>query len=224
VESITEWIDFHCHSKHESKDLFVEEIVSCHPGKNTTDGLYTIGYHPWWSSGVLTSDQLNLIKNHYLHEDRCIALGECGLDKLQGGDSSVQIKNFELQVDIANQLKAPVIVHCVRKYDALLSIYRDMARTRWVIHGFKRNALLAKTILDLGISLSVAPYHHMNTSFTETLEMIPLNQLFLETDSDRRISIMERYNIMSSVRKIPTEVLKLQLIENCKILFDTKWR
>ena len=218
----TKWIDFHCHSIFENDPECIE-IVSCHPGKNTSEGFFTLGYHPWWSLKVLEAEQLDLLTQSYMLNNRCLGIGECGLDKLQGADFDIQIKNFECQVELANKLNAPVIIHCVRKFDALISVYKNMAKTKWVIHGFKRNKTLAKTIIDMDISISVAPYDHMNESFIEVLEYLPLDKFFIETDSDRRLTIRERYKIMSELRKLPEDSLKLQLFENVKVFFDKIW-
>ncbi len=216
------WIDFHCHSLFEHDPECIE-IISCHPGKNSSEGFFTCGYHPWWSLDLLNNEQLAILTQTYLKNDYCIGIGECGLDILQGAPLDIQMKNFENQVQIANSLNAPLIIHCVRKFDALIPVFKNMAKTKWVIHGFKRNKTLAKTLIDLDISLSVAPFDQMNVSFTEMLEYIPLDKLFLETDSDRRLSIRDRYKIMSVLRKIPEDSLKLQLFENVKIFFDKIW-
>lgn len=218
----SKWIDFHCHSMYDQSADCIE-IISCHPGRNTSEGLSTHGYHPWWTHNVLNEDQLNLLRALYQNSQNCLALGECGLDKMLGPEFDIQVKNFESQVHLANQINAPVIIHCVRKFDTLLSIYKNMAKTSWVIHGFKRNVTLLKTLLDCNISISVAPYQNMNISFEEALHYVPTDKVFIETDSDRRLSIKERYKIFSTLRKIPEDSLKLQMNENCKTLFNKKW-
>ncbi|HMP28748.1 MAG TPA: TatD family hydrolase [Saprospiraceae bacterium] len=219
---MSKYIDFHCHSLSNETDDLVE-IVSFDPRKKFMDGLFTLGFHPWWTNGLLTDGQIEILRNVFLNNKKCLAIGECGLDKLQGAEESVQITNFEKQVELANLLDAPLIIHCVRKYDTLLSIYKNQAKTPWVIHGYKRNKILAKTLLDLNIGLSVAPYEMMPDSFLDTLSFIPMDKLHLETDSDRRLNIVTRYKILAELRKISLDQLILQLFNNCKIFFGNKW-
>jgi TatD DNase family protein len=217
------YIDFHCHSNFmEGKDCM--EIVSIDPRKFITSPYFTIGFHPWWSELDLEQNELTILEENFRYNNHCIAIGECGLDKLQGANESIQIANFEKQIELANQLNAPMIIHCVRKYDTLLTIYKNMAKTPWTIHGFKRNKILSKTLLDLNINISLAPYENMNSTFLETIHYIPINKLFLETDSDRRLSIIERYKIFADCRKLAIEDLKLQIFNNCKFLFGEKWQ
>ena len=183
-----------------------------------------MGFHPWWTEELLNREQINTLQQKYVQDPFCLGIGECGLDKLKGIDLERQEEIFIQQIMVANLLGAPVIVHCVRAYDRVIRLKKSLAMTPWVIHGFVRNKVLAKQLLDADILMSLAPSSIMANSFEETLKYIPLNSLFLETDSDFRHNIMERYEIMATIRKIEIHHLKEQIFINFKIFFSEKWK
>ena len=213
------YIDFHCHSYRENSTDVVE-IVSTDPTHNGADFFHTVGYHPWWHPQELNLDEISQLKSHILSSEKCLAVGECGLDALKGASLEIQIENFVKQISLANDLQLPVIVHCVRKYDTLLQLYKKHAKTTWVIHGYKRNTTLAKKIIDLGIRLSVAPHPDMQEPFIECLKSLPYEMIHLETDSNRRTGIRERYEIFASLRGDDVESVKSKMYENTKKLFN----
>lgn len=215
-------IDFHTHSKRETDDIL--EVVSIHHQQQKTCDWYTVGFHPWWVEGVLSDAELDFLKAKLEGDASCLALGECGLDKLKGVDLQMQEAIFIQQIELANALNAPVIVHCVRSYDTLLKLHRRLAKTPWAIHGYRRHWILAKSILEQGIYLSVAPSEKMADSFVETLKNLPLDRFFIETDSDTSMNIRQRYDLFATIRKIKIENLEKQLFFNFKTFFEWKYR
>ncbi|MEZ4912287.1 MAG: TatD family hydrolase [Saprospiraceae bacterium] len=208
------YIDFHTHSRSHQSDVI--DILSWYPYQEKNFDFYTIGYHPWWTKDILSENELQLLKDHYTTNKKCLAIGECGLDKLKGIDIQSQENIFVQQVAVANQLSAPLIVHCVRQYDALLRLRKSEGKTPWVIHGFFRNKTLAKQLLDAGFYLSVAPRIKMHDSFIETLKYVPHDRIFLETDSDHSLSIGERYTIFSKLTQQSMDSLSEQIAVNIK--------
>ncbi len=216
------YIDFHNHSKWH--DDGVIEVVSIHGNQEKKLKYYTIGYHPWWTDIKLHKDQLDLIRQKYIEDKFCLGIGEFGLDKLKGSDLNHQEEIAIQQIMLANELKAPVIIHCVRAYDRLIKLKKNYGQTPWVIHGYMRNKILASQVLDAGISLSVAPYMNMKSTFIDMLQFIPLDRLFLETDSDFNLNIIERYRIFATLRKMGLEPLKTQLYQNFVTFYKDKWK
>jgi len=214
------YLDFHTHSQSGEDDVL--EIISLHPGVERTYLWYTKGYHPWWTPELLTQQELMQLKETVFSDSSCIALGECGLDRLKGGPLRMQAENLLLQIEIANQLGCPVIIHCVRAFHDLLYLYRNYAKTPWVVHGFRRHSQLARQILDAGLYISVAPDRRIQPSFEETLNFIPLDQIFIESDSDRSLTLGERYVIFSELRQLRVEKIAEQMLENAKIFFSWK--
>ncbi|HRD06795.1 MAG: TatD family hydrolase [Saprospiraceae bacterium] len=216
------YIDFHTHKRVHAGDDDVVEIISMHSDVKKEAAWYTVGFHPWWSHTRLLEQDLAWLHHQLEDEKACIGVGECGLDGLKGADAQIQEKNFEIQLSIAEKFNAPVIIHCVRRYDRLLQIRKHWRSQQWVVHGYRRNKMLTKQLLDEGIKLSVSPFDSINPSFAETLSYLPDNDYFLETDSDHRVDIVGRYRLMAELRKIDIFALRKQMYQNCCNFFQWK--
>ena len=217
------FIDFHNHSQwHQDNEVL--EIVSIHGDQQKDAKFYTYGYHPWWTLGKLTQDELAIMKSKYLSDNACLGLGEFGLDNLKGASIEQQESIFIQQLEVANETNAPVVIHCVRAFDRLLRIRKEYGKTDWVIHGFVRNKILAKQVLDAGIYISVAPHLENVQTFTETLRYLPLERLFLETDSDFSLKIQARYAIFAALRNLDVSVLKTIIFNNFAKFYQGKWK
>jgi TatD DNase family protein len=215
------YIDFHTHKPLYSHDKQIIEVISAHKTVKYENEFYTIGHHPWWTEKPLNELEINNLEQN-LQNKFCLGIGECGLDKLKGASKEIQEEVFYQQIQIANQNNVPLIVHCVRQYDQILHFRKKYSRTPWVIHGFRRNQQLAKSLLDQGINLSISPFENMNTSFKEMLQYIPLNSFFIETDSEYSMNIKERYAIMAQLKSLAINDLQTILNQNFKDFF--KWK
>jgi TatD DNase family protein len=213
-------IDFHTHRNRFPKGGM--EILSVHPGRHQPGTWYSIGYHPWWNTKKLDQVELEVLKNHLTEMPGCLAIGECGLDKLKGPALSVQLDIFHQHVDLANETGCPVIVHCVRLFHEVIQIKSQKGKTPWVVHGFIRNKTLAQQLVDKGFYLSMAPGGQMTPVFEETLRTVPLDRIFLETDSDLSMTIDERYLAFATLRQIPMEALQEQIFVNLMTFFAWK--
>ncbi|MBK8349871.1 MAG: TatD family hydrolase [Saprospiraceae bacterium] len=215
------YIDFHTHSLRQADTI---EVVSLHNDQQKVVKLYTIGFHPWWTTSLLTDLQLSYLAQKFTSDANCLGIGECGLDHLKGTTLDIQEEIFLRQILIANQLNAPVIIHCVRTFDRLLSMRKKYGHTPWAVHGFVRNKILAKQILDAGICISVAPHPKMNSAFEDTLSYLPIDKIFLETDSDFSSDIKERYRIFAALRGMAIPDLKQSLYQNFITFYSEKWK
>ncbi len=215
------FIDFHTHKPIHEGDASIMEIISCHINKKHESKFYTIGHHPWWTDELLTENHLTNLKNHLMDEG-CLAIGECGLDKLKGANKEIQEAVFLQQIEVANEVGVPLIMHCVRQYDAAISFKKKYGKTPWVVHGFRRNNILAKSLLDAEILLSISPIKYMPDSFISMIDYLPDDGYFIETDSEYSLSIQERYEMVSKIKKKDIFALQNQMKNNLKEIF--KWK
>jgi TatD DNase family protein len=216
-------IDFHTHRIRQSPTII--EVVSLHHDQADRPFRYhTRGFHPWWTDQNLTQEQLELLEKSFTQNDDCLGIGECGLDNLKGSNIELQEEIFVQQLLLANKLNAPIIVHCVRAFDRLLRLRKKYGQTQWVVHGFVRNKILAYQALDAGLYLSLAPHRTMALPFIETLQAIPLDRLFIETDSDPSLDIIERYRIFAELKSLSLHDLESQILTNFNLFFSTKWK
>jgi len=177
---------------------------------------FSIGIHPWQAN----EEQLNLV-NEKAQDPKCLALGEIGLDKLKGPDLSIQVASFKKQIELSEELELPVIIHCVKAWNELVKIKREMHPTQlWIYHGFAKANITAE-VLKEGLMISIGAEIFKSDSLQKALILIPDDRLLLETD-DKTIKIEEIYAQVSKLKNIPLARLKKQIEDNFKRVF-TKW-
>lgn len=200
------------------------EVVSLHGAQEKDVKYYTIGYHPWWTLKLLSEDELALMSDQFRDDACCLGMGEFGLDNLKGAEIELQENIFIQQIQIANQSKSPVVIHCVRAFDRMLRLRKKYGETPWVVHGFVRNKSLAEQVLATGMYISMAPHDQISLPFRDTLLFLPLDKIFLETDSDFSMDIRERYRIFAELRGMDIQVLKDQIYQNFITFYTEKWK
>lgn len=216
------FVDFHTHSLKAEKDTI--QVLSCHEKGPEMDSYHTLGYHPWWQMSELTGSQLEHLRWHYNSHDACLGIGECGLDKLKGAPAHIQLKIFRQQLDLASELDAPVIIHCVKSHQEIVSLKKEYPNALWCIHGFNKNMRLAATLLDHGIYLSISPDATWLKNRCELLDYLPLYRIFIESDGKSDISIRDRYTVLAQSKNLTIEEVRTSLFHNFKTFFKAKWK
>ena len=105
--------DAHTHVLPDSPDTLA--LVNLRPGETPTKRgenlFYSCGIHPA-DIGRYSPEELR----HTLELIPCAAVGECGLDALAEASTEIQEKIFRSQIELAEELQLPMVIHCVRKY------------------------------------------------------------------------------------------------------------
>lgn len=216
------FIDFHTHSLRNKGEDDVTEILSTHVGEEKEKNYYTIGYHPWMVNEKLSIEDLNVLKNQFLTDKLCLAIGEFGLDKLRGPSLDMQENIVRQQLELAQTIQAPVIIHCVRQYDVLLKLKQQFDIPAWIIHGYYRNKVLAQQLIRQGFYLSFCCHENAPQNFLAACVEMPLDKMFLETDSYADVDIKKVYEYTASIKKIEIQELQNQILNNIKKVFY-KW-
>ena len=109
-------IDIHTH-KEDSR----EALISVSPDKFLPkDGLfYSVGIHPWDSAAKNISGLFSLLEKALSHP-QVLAIGETGLDRLQGAEMSIQEEIFARHCQLSESFKKPMVLHAVRTFDRIL--------------------------------------------------------------------------------------------------------
>lgn len=198
-------LDIHTHNLSAN-----DAIINLYENFDTLDHqkLYSIGLHPWyikndeniWQDFLKSAESKNVV-----------AIGECGLDKLTNTNWQVQTEMFTQQIEIANRLQKPLIIHCVKAWSECL-FYLKKATTPVLFHGFNNSLQIAQSIVNSGFYLSFGK-SLQKESMHNILKSIPLNKVFFETD-DSSLPISEIYIIASSVLNIELNTLILQIQKN----------
>lgn len=120
--------------------------------------------------------------------DKVCALGEIGLDFFRNlSPQDPQIKRFRELVELARELKLPIVVHDRNTHQETLSILKEERafEVGGVIHCFSGDYEMASKCLDMGFYISIPgtiTFNHA-TSLSEVVRSIPLERILIETDS-----------------------------------------
>ena len=151
-------------------------VLSVSPGEELEDGgFYSIGIHPW--NTPASTGEIEAVENIASGDERIVAIGECGLDRLQGSSIEKQTEIFEAQIEIAERLGLPLIIHCVKAVDVLLQLRKRHPQGQWIFHGFRGSPSTAAQLLKAGIDLSFGKSYN-----EESYRITPPERRFHETD------------------------------------------
>lgn len=167
--------------------------------------------------------------------EKVVAVGEIGLDfHYEFSPRDEQQRFFAAQLDVAEELDLPVIVHdrqAHRETLAILEPYRG--RLRGVLHCFSGDVKMAYRCLDMGFFLSVAgPVTYKNaTVLREVAKAIPADRLLIETDCpylaplphrgkrNEPAFVVETAAFLAGLRGVSREELEDQTERNARALF-----
>lgn len=211
------YINIHTH--HTSPPTDVLSVVSLYEGFSRVHDLETCsaGLHPWHLDNIETRwQQLKTAAT----EPSVIAIGECGLDKINDTDWKLQLDAFTRQIALAQQLSKPLIIHCVRAYDEVMHLLQEQKVTVPVIfHGFHKSPQLAAQLIGHGYYLSFGAGLIKGGQPAATFKTVRLDHVFLETD-DAPQDIKGIYQMAALLRETTEEALILQLQQNFKTVFN----
>ncbi|MBL4831582.1 MAG: TatD family hydrolase [Aliivibrio sp.] len=198
---------------------------------------YALGCHPFFidqhSDDVirLLNDKL-MVRNH-----RCVAIGECGLDKIAAKNETQwqqQLFLFNAHCSLATTYQLPLIVHSRKTHSEILSILKKHhLPENGVIHGFSGSYQQAMQFVELGFSIGVGgtiTYPRANKT-RMAISQLPLNSLVLETDApDMPIHgrqgetnhpqyMNEIFECLCQLRNEDTQTIASAIVENSNSLF-----
>ncbi len=148
------------------------------------DYIYTaVGIHPEDIAGT-PADYISVLDKIIKSNPKVKAIGEIGLDyHYEGYDREKQIKIFREQLEFAESIGYPVIVHSRDATEDTMKLLREY-KPRGVMHCFSGSAETAKEIINLGMYISftgVLTYKNARKA-VESLAVIPNDRFMLETD------------------------------------------
>lgn len=204
-----DFFDFHHHKKNMPNGIYNLDIEQIPP-----DFPYSIGIHPKDIDVNNLDNQFEWMRN--MISENCFAIGECGLDSFAETGEKIQEEVFLRQIRFANEVKKPIIIHCVRKFYEVIS-FKKYAEQPMIIHGFNKKERIAEDLLKNNFYLSFGKAVLYNLSLQNTLKITPLDKIFLETDNDD-FSIEELYEKVSEIKGISLENLNKQISENLETI------
>jgi TatD DNase family protein len=217
-----DFIDIHTHGAVPSPGIFSVETLMAHEEKipvETAGLAYTSGIHPW-NLNDENHDRLLLYVEKIASYESVIAIGEAGFDKIKGPAMDLQQRTFEEQVYIAGKLRKPVVIHCVRAWEELISAHKKLKpATPWLIHGFRGKKELGMQLISKGMYLSFWFDFITRREATPLIQSLPVDRIFLETDGSGA-DIRNIYKKVSGDLGIGVDELKIQMLKNYTVFFN----
>ncbi len=210
---------YNIHTHHTRAEKECLSIINLHQQFGDSDVLskYSIGLHPWYPD-TFDSDW-EALKQMATHSS-VLAIGECGLDKVCDTDWQLQTTIFRQQIQLAENIHKPLIIHCVRAYEEVVAMLKEHNITVAVIfHGFNKKRQLAEQLIKHGYYLSFgAALMYENSIVKDVFRSIPDDRYFLETDNSD-IPIADLYLQAAAIRKTNVNSVKEQIHKNFKKVF-----
>lgn len=197
--------------------LSVDEILQ----EKTPKEFTTAGIHPWWTEDY-TPEEISKLQAHVenlLREGKLWGIGETGIDRAYPETLPTQIELFNWHLKLAEENHLPLIIHSVRAGADFLQIMKaKKPTTPWIFHDFRGNETLMKDLLRLhpdsyfsfGMSIDNSP------QIRELLPLVPVENLFLETDEQKHLDIHDIYLRAAHQLHLDSEFLKAQIWHNFK--------
>ena len=213
----------------------IDKIIEI--SKNYKEIFHTVGVHP---NEVLKDKNnsnyemiLNLSKN-----EKCVGIGECGLDYHYGNDSKTEQKaSFITQIQVSRATNLPLIIHARDADKDMINILENEYKKgpfKAILHCFSSGKDLALCGLDLGFYISFSGIVTFKSAklIQEIATLIPDDKILVETDAPylsptplrgsvnepKNCSITAKY--LAGIRKCEFSTFMDQLQMNSLKIFD----
>jgi TatD DNase family protein len=249
------FIDIHCHIEDNTAEN-IDKIVNAYlsdgvkrvinAGANLSSSIksselaskyesvyFVAGVHP--SDIEELNDEVLLKLSSLASQDKCLAIGEIGLDyHFLPFDKEKQIKGFISQIELANRLDLPVVVHSRDATKDTLDILKaNPVRRGGVMHCFSGSKETALEYIKMGFYISFGgTLTFKNASvLKEVAKALPLDKILTETDipylrphpfrgtvnQPKNVSLVAGY--LSELLALPLEQVSSAVMQNAKRLF-----
>lgn len=202
------FFDFHHHHLNKTSGIYNLKV-----GESPPKGFFSAGIHPNFS-GEVEDEHFVWLKDISKNEN-CLAIGECGLDGLININDRIQEDVFQKQIELANELNKPLIIHCVKRFSQLIH-FRKLANVPMIIHGFNKRKTIGDELQKHDFYLSFGKSILQNVNLQEFIKEFPIEKMFLETDASE-VDLQLIYQKVADLKTLTMEKLIDQIEENLKI-------
>lgn len=155
------------------------ELCKMHPSVRCA-----VGIHPHHSSEAAADDVVRL--RQLANEKVMLALGEMGLDyHYDFAPRPVQKQVFLQQLQLARELKMPIVIHCREAIDDCLAILDDFGEVPCLFHCFTGTMDEARRLVERGYHLGFTGVVTFNRSeeLRQIAKFVPQDHFLVETDA-----------------------------------------
>jgi len=193
----------------------------------------TVGVHP---HDVAKASDKSFDELKALAEDpKVVAYGEIGLDYFRNiSPREKQREMFAKQLELAQELNLPVIIHDRDAHEETLRMVKDSGVRLGVFHCFSGDWTMARQCIDLGFYISVPGVVTFDKSkvLQEVVRQAPLDTILLETDCPYLTPVPHRgkrnepsfivhtAKKVAEIKKLPWEDIAQTAARNTRKLFS----
>ncbi|WP_321778300.1 TatD family hydrolase [Sulfurimonas sp.] len=201
------------------------------------DVYFAVGVHPY---DMESFDKLDF--EMYVSHEKCVAIGECGLDyyRLEGSDSEKesekqrQQKVFISQIELAKKYKKPLIIHIrdASRDSKKILLDSNAKEVGGVLHCYNADEeLLSLANQDFYFGIGGVVTFKNAKKLVNVLPKIPLEKLLIETDGPYLTPMPHRgernepfyttfiVDKISSILELPIKKIKDITTQNAQKLF-----
>jgi len=171
-----------------------------------------------------------------------VAIGEIGLDyyHIENDDQETKLLQKQLflkQLDLAEELQKPVIIHCRNAYQDIIDILKLKIENReltvkGIIHSFLGNYKQARQYREMGFKIAFNGIITFARDYDKVILDAPLEDILLETDCpylapapyrgqrNEPLYVIEVAKKLAEIKKIPLEEVINQTTANAKKVFN----
>lgn len=167
---------------------------------------------------------------------KVVAIGECGLDYFRVEEEKAKSKQKEVfikQIELAYEVKKPLMIHCRNAFTDLISILRPRAAglRPSIVHFFTGTADDAKQLLEMGFSFTFGGVITFVRDYDEIIKFFPRDRILSETDApyvtpvpyrgrrNEPLYVVEVLKKLAEIRKVPFEQMTEQILKNIRKIF-----
>ena len=244
--------DSHAHFYDEKFDGFRDELLSELPSRRVGavincgcdkkssqesiiisekyDYMYcAVGIHPGNLDSGTTVEEIEKLSSH----KKCVAIGEIGLDYYWEPEKAQEQKEiFKKQLNLANKLGLPVIVHDREAHGDTLEILKEY-KPKGVLHSFSGSPEMARELIKLGMYIGIGGVVTFKNAkkLPDVVAELPEDRILLETDAPYLTPVPYRSKINNSamiylvaekiaeIRNTTTDYILNVAYNNAKTLF-----
>ena len=200
------FIDIHTHKRKLRNALEIVHFDLNDYSKEITD-ICSIGIHSYAIRKDIYEtyyDKLRLA----IDSKNVVFIGETGLDSLCKIPLAIQEEVFKMHIRVSEELRKPLIIHCVRCHNEIIRIKKELnPEMPWIVHGFNNRMEVARQLIQhsIGVSFGTALFSDTSNAF-RVLKDLPEGTFFLETD-DTDANIEKVYERASDILSIDRDIL-----------------
>ena len=147
----------------------------------------------------------------------CVAIGEIGMDLKTGKDEKAQKKLFLKQLELAEKIKKPVVIHSRKAEAQVFETLQSTKLKKVIMHCYGGKHKLAKRIADAGYYFSIPASIVRSEHFQKIAEIVNINQLFTETDAPLQSPYLGKPNMPWYVKETIKKIAQIKKFTQAEV-------